>query len=463
MTQLQTAAGPPARTDLPEARIHRLRDWARSLRVGLDPERYFRRCADRRDPFVVVFPGLGPVHFVATAQGARQLLTTPRETLCAPTPNPIEPIVGPDSVILTSGEHHRRQRRLLSPAFHGAQLRRRADAIAGAVLAEVESWRPGDRVALHRTTQAITLRIIVETVLGVDHERIDEYTGVVSALMNANTASLLLVPALRRSFAGLGPWARLVRLRAEFQRMLTGQMNHGRSCPGDDAVLGNLLRENDHSRLGLDDDDLQQQLRTMVIAGHDTTAAALAWALYHIHRDTGVRARLVDELAAGPAPHEMPELPYLSAVIKETLRMHPAVPIVLRKLIEPQSIGSVRYRAGDIVGIALPAIHFSADLWDDPYRFDPDRFLVDNPTPFEYLPFGGGHRRCLGAAFASHEMAVAVGTIMRSAELTMPRRERRRHPPRSVPRGIAVVPRRDVKLVVSRTASAAGATRRRRR
>ncbi|WP_232006985.1 cytochrome P450, partial [Mycobacterium sp. 1245805.9] len=331
------------------------------------------------------------------------------------------------------------------------------------VLAEVDSWHPGDRVALHRTTQEITLRIIVETVLGVDHERIDEYAGVVSALMNANTASLLLVPALRRNFAGLGPWARLVRLRAQFQSMLSGQLDHGRSCPADDAVLGDLLRENDHARTHLDDEDLQQQLRTMVIAGHDTTAAALAWALYHIHRDPAIRGRLVDELAADPAPHEMPDLPYLSAVIKETLRMHPAVPIVLRKLIEPQSIGPARYRAGDIVGIALPAIHFSAELWDDPYRFDPDRFLGDNPTPFEYLPFGGGHRRCLGAAFASHEMAVAVGTIMRSAELTMPERERRRKPPRSVPRGIAVVPRRDVKLVVSRTASAGGAVRPRRR
>ncbi|WP_231999041.1 cytochrome P450 [Mycobacterium sp. 1081908.1] len=458
-----TAARPPASTDLPEARVHRLRDWARSLRVGLDPESYFRRRADRRDPFVVIFPGLGPVHFVATALEARQLLTTPREALCAPTPNPIEPIVGPDSVILTSGEHHHVQRRLLSPAFHGAHMRRRADSISAAVLAEVESWRPGDRVALHRASQAITLRIIVETVLGVDHERAERYAGVVSALMNANTAALLLVPALRRNFAGLGPWARLVRLRTEFQSMLTGQMERGRSCPGGDAVLGDLLRENAHARSGLDDDDLQQQLRTMVIAGHDTTAAALAWALYHIHRDTRVRARLADELSANPAPHEMPKLPYLSAVIKETLRMHPAVPIVLRKLIEPQSIGPVRYRGGDIVGIALPAIHFSAELWRDPYRFDPDRFLAGRPAPFEYLPFGGGHRRCVGAAFANYEMAIAVGTIMRAAELTMPRRERRRQPPRSVPRGIAVVPRRDVKLVVSRTGSAAGEKPRRRR
>ncbi|HTQ17194.1 cytochrome P450 [Mycobacterium sp.] len=209
------------------------------------------------------------------------------------------------------------------------------------------------------------------------------------------------------------------------------------------------MSETDDYGRNLDDDELQQQLRTMVIAGHDTTAAALSWALYHIHRDTGIRERITDELSDGPAPREMPKLPYLSAVIKETLRMHPAVPIVLRRLVEPRSIGGVQFFAGETVGIAVPAIHFNREIWDDPHRFNPDRFLATNPTPFEYLPFGGGHRRCLGASFASHEMAVAIGTMLRTVELSMPNRERRKSPPRSVPRGIAIVPRRDVRLVVT--------------
>lgn len=424
------------------------------MRVGLDPESFFRHHADRRDSFVVMFPGLGPVHFVTTPEDARQLLTTPREALCAPTPNPIEPIVGPDSVILTSGEHHRRQRCLLSPAFRAVQMSQRADSMARAVLAETRSWRPGDEVALHRTARSITLRVILETVLGVSHERTEEYADVVSALMDANTAPLLLLPVLRRNFAGLGPWARLVRLRTQFESMLSGQLEDGRRCPGERGVLSDLLRENDRAGAHLDAEDLQQQLRTMVIAGHDTTAAALAWTLYHIHRDTDVRARLADELSTNPSPDEMPQLPYLSAVVKETLRMHPAVPIVLRKLAEPRCIGQVRYRGGEIVGIAVPAIHFSRNVWRDPHRFDPDRFLAGKPTPFEYLPFGGGHRRCLGAAFATYEMAVAVGTIMRTAELCLPRRELSRNPPRSVPRGIAVVPRRDVRLVVTKRRTA---------
>lgn len=216
------------------------RDWVRSARVGLDPEAYFRNRADRPEPFVVMFPGLGPVHFVTTAADSRQLLTTPQQNLCVPTPNPIEPIVGPDSVILTSGEQHHRQRRMLSPAFHGAPMRQRADSMADAVLAEIGTWRPGDRIALHRTTKSLTLRIIIETVLGVDHQHSDEYADVVTALMNSNTAPLLLLPALRRNFAGLGPWARLVRLRTRFLCMLSGQVERGRQCPhaGRGAVLG---------------------------------------------------------------------------------------------------------------------------------------------------------------------------------------------------------------------------------
>ncbi len=272
--------------------------------------------------------------------------------------------------------------------------------------------------------------------------------------MNANTAPLMLLPALRRNFAGLGPWARLVRLRTQFHSMLSGQVEHGRRCPhtGHGAVMSHLLHETDYDGEHLDNDDLQQQLRTMVIAGHGTTAAALAWALCHIHRDPDVLARLTVELSTDPAPPERPKLPYLSALIKETLRMHPAVPIVLRKLIEPRSIGGVQFSAGDIVGIAVPATHLNPDIWHDPYRFDPDRFLENNPAPFEYLPFGGGHRRCLGAAFANCEMAVAIATMLRTVELSMPQRERRRNPPHSVPRGIAIVPRREVRLAVTNRA-----------
>ena len=205
-----------------------------------------RKCADRTDAFTVNFPGMGGVHFVATSEGAREILTLPREILSAPTPNPIEPIVGPSSVILTSGDRHRRQRRLLSPAFRGAQMRGRARAMAQAVTADSARWRAGDRITLHQVSQAITKRIIIQTVLGVGPgPGGDAFDEVVSALLNTNTAPLMLIPGLRREFAGRGPWARLLRLRKQFNGMLSEQISSGRRCPttANGTILGQLLAE----------------------------------------------------------------------------------------------------------------------------------------------------------------------------------------------------------------------------
>jgi cytochrome P450 family 110 len=424
-------------------------DWSRSLRAGVDPDGVMRRCADRTAPFALAFPGMGRVHFVATPEGAREILTLPRDALCAPTPNPIEPIVGPSSIILTSGEVHRRQRKQLSPAFHGAQMRERAADIAEAVKTETRRWRVGDRIPLHHVSQTITKRIIIQTVLGVEPgERSDAFEHVMSELLDANTAPLMLLPALRRDFAGRGPWARLLARREQFNELLTEQVSTARHTAGtaDGTVLGRLLA--DTYRDAGDDGELLEQLRTLLVAGHDTTASALAWTLHHIHRDDRVRDRLTHELASGAAPEEMPKLPYLSAVIFETLRMHPSVPVVMRKLAEPRHVLGRRFRTGDIVGIAVPALHFNPGTWKDPDRFDPQRFLDRAPTPFEYVPFGGGYRRCPGAAFAHTELAIAVGTIMGDVSLTVPRSARRRRPPRAVPRGIATVPRREIVLEV---------------
>ena len=197
----------------------------------------------------------------------------------------------------------------------------------------------------------------------------------------------------------------------------------------------------------LGDDVLRDQLRTMLAAGHETSSTSLAWALFHIHRDEKVRLRVSDELAAAASPAEIATLPYLGAVIQETLRMHPTVPIVLRRLTAPLTIDGVVCSAGDVVGIALPALHFNPMVWNEPEAFIPERFLDTKPSPFQYAPFGGGYRRCIGAAFAHNELAVAIGTIMKTLDLRVPARERGR-PPRAVPRGIATKPSREIALEV---------------
>lgn len=421
----------------------------RAAWAGVDPEGFFRRHASDTKPFPVRFPGLGEVLFFSTADGARDILTAPGTQCRAPLPNPIEPVVGQNSLILLSGEAHRRARSVLTPPFRGELMRCYADVIAEVATDEVAALQPGEHLMVGQAAQRITLDVVIRVVFGVtDRARRSEYHRVTTQLLRSGSAVLMLVPWLRREIAGRGPWARLVAFRAELDRLLSEQIEERRASDdhGSD-VLGLILAATDDEGNMLGDDVLRDQLRTMLAAGHETSSTSLAWALFHIHRDEKVRLRVIDELAAAASPAEIATLPYLGAVIQETLRMHPTVPIVLRRLTAPLTVDGVVCSAGDVVGIALPALHFNPTVWNEPEAFIPERFLDTKPSPFQYAPFGGGYRRCIGAAFAHNELAVAIGTIMKTLDLRVPARERGR-PPRAVPRGIATKPSREIALEV---------------
>lgn len=425
---------------------------ARAAWAGIDPDGFFHHHAADPGPFRVRFPGLGEVLFFATDAAARDILTAPTTRCRAPLPNPIEPVVGKRSLILLSGDAHRRTRAILGPAFRGEVVRGYLDLIAEVAADRVAPLRPGDHLLIGQAAQTITLDVVIQVVFGVaDRARQAECARVTTGLLHAGSGPLMLIPWLRREIAGRGPWARLVGLRTQLDRMLRAQVEERRATDeqhGDlmDLILG--ATEDDGG--ALTDAALADQLRTLLAAGHETSSTSLTWALYHIHGDDLVRRRLLDELATAATPDELAGLPYLSAVIQETLRMHPAVPIVLRQLTGPYTVGGISCRSGDIVGIGLPALHFNPRLWPDPATFDPNRFLTGKPTPFQYAPFGGGYRRCIGANFAQHELAVAIGTILKAVELQLPAAERRRRPPRAVPRGIATTPSRQIALEVVR-------------
>lgn len=417
--------------------------------AGIDPEGFFRRHASDREPFRVLFPGLGEVLFVTTPAGARDILTAPG-TLCeAPLPNPIEPVVGRNSLILLSGEAHRRARSVLTPPFRGELMRYYVDVIAEVTRDQIADLKPGDHLLVGHTARAVTLDVVIRVVFGVTaRRRRDEFARVTTQLLQSGSAALMLVPWLRRDVAGRGPWARLTAFRARLDGLLSEQIDERRgSTRSGTDVLDVILAATDEGDV-LADDVLRDQLRTMLAAGHETSSTTLAWALYHIHRDDSIRRRVLEELATAAGPAEMAALPYLGAVIQETLRVHPTVPIVLRRLTGPLTVAGVGCSPGDVVGIALPALHFNPDVWRDPETFDPDRFLETKPSPFQYAPFGGGYRRCIGAVFAHNELAVAIGTIMTTLELRAPAADRGAKPPRAVPRGIATKPAREITLDV---------------
>ncbi|MET4613326.1 cytochrome P450 [Rhodococcus sp. PvR044] len=427
----------------------------RALTAGTDPDRYFRWRRDRDgDPFEVRFPGFPPILFTGDPRGARDIFRAPVDLVEPPTPNPIAPLVGDASLILISGERHRRERKLLTPPFHGQRMRAYGEIIRDSTLDEIGNWIPGRTVDSRSALRVITLRVILEAVFGLSGtDRPAEYIQVVAGFLATYTVPLMFVPPLRRGVFGRAPWDRFVRARERFDALLTEDIEHRRASPENDRVdiLSMLLAATYDDGSRIDDAELREELRTLLVAGHETTATSVCWALFHLHRHPAMLEQVVAELRdVGPtaAPDELARLPYLDAVCKETLRLNPPVPIVLRRLTGPLTVCGVPVAKGRTVGIALPLLHTHPDVWERPDQFDPGRFMERRYSPFEFAPFGGAHRRCIGSALAEYEMPIVLATILSRVRLELPERDRHRPPPVSVPHNIATGPRRPIRFEV---------------
>ncbi|MGF6881920.1 cytochrome P450 [Nocardia sp. GAS34] len=434
-----------------------------ALFAGVDFERYFRwRRARDGDPFLVRFPGFGGGLFTGTPAGARELLRAPIELVVPPLPNPIEPMVGSASLILARGERHHRERTLLAPVFHRSRMIRYATIIRDSARNELDGrrtgkpWAPGTRVDARAAARAITLQVILEAVLGIESpSRRAEYIDAVTQFLNAFGGPLMLVPALRRGVFGRSPWDRFTAARARLDALMSADIETRRATGifGED-VLAMLLEARYDDGEAISDTDLLEQLRTLLVAGHETTATTLVWALYRLHRHPEALRRLRAELAQvdpATAPHDLVRLPYLDAVCQETLRLHPPVPIVLRRLTGPYTLRGVELGAGDTMGIAVPLLHSDPEVWSDPARFAPERFLERRYGPFEFAPYGGGHRRCVGASLADYELRIVLATVIARTELALTPAYARGPMPLSVPHNIATGPRSGITFkVISR-------------
>ena len=431
--------------DQPRFRLaHKIAAW-------YDAEAYFRRRAKSGKAFAMPIPGFGDVLFAAKPGHIREFLKIPASAFTPPMPNPIAPVVGDGSIILLDGARHKYERARFLPALHGERIRRYTGLMARAALDEIAKWQPGTAIDARDAAQSITLHIIVQAVFGIDDKNLrDHYVAVVKAMMREYVAPFMFFPALRRAPLGLGPWRRFSARRVELDALLSEHISQRRNngVDGYDDVLSVLMSDHDGAKRS--DEDVRQQLRTLLVSGHETSATTLAWALFHVHADEKVRQKLLDELADNPGAEQLPKLPYLGAVIAETLRMHPTVSIVVRQLKRAVTTWHAERSQGDVIGVALPALHADPQIWPDPGRFDPERFLTRRPSPAEYSPFGYGHRRCPGSSFAALELAIVLGTILTNVELHIPDRKRRAKLPRSIPRGVAAVPSRPIMLDVVR-------------
>jgi cytochrome P450 len=372
------------------------------------------------DIFSVSFPYFGRIVYVADPDLVKAVFTGSPEQFHAGEANAtvLEPALGPNSVLTLDDGPHMRQRKLLLPPFHGERIQRYGELMREVTLAEMESWPVGEPFALRPHTQRITLAVIMRAVFGVhDEERLARFGRLIETFasrVNAITA----FPMLRRDLGRWSPWMRFLRARETLDEFIYEEIALRRAEvesgeEGHDDVLSLLLAARHDDGSPMSDEELRDELVTVLGAGHETTATALAWAIERLLRTPRALQALRDSLAAG-------EDEYLDATIKETLRARPVIVDVARKLTATADIGGYELPAGTFVMPAIAAMHYREDLFPDPDEFRPERFLDGKPDTYVWIPFGGGVRRCIGAAFAEYEMRIVLRAILERAELSTP-------------------------------------------
>lgn len=371
-------------------------------------------------------------------------------------------LLGPMSVIATSGPTHRQQRKLLNPRFHGAQMRELLQAMQRVTSERFEAFAhaqtTGATVVMLDLAQDLTLDVILEAVFGAT-PGLDrgEVRRTLKDVITALAPSFFSAPALRKPWNPA--WRRFQRARAAFDSMVEARVAERRAAAfGGSDLLGALLDARYDDGAEMADAEIQDQLFTILFAGHETTAVTLAWATYWLIREPRVLERLRAELAA-VAPSELEatqKLPYLDAVCREALRIEPVISDIARVCKKPLALGPYTVPAGELVFVNSCMLMRDETLYPEPLRFRPERFLERTYGPAEFTPFGGGQRRCLGAAFAEAELRVAVSTLARQWELSLEDATLER----AIRRNITMGPKRGVRVrVVGRRAGAEGHAR----
>jgi cytochrome P450 len=398
------------------------------------------------DCFTVRYPVFGTGVYVADPQAIRELHTGDQSDLRAGEANaPLGIVVGARSVLVLDGSEHLRHRRLLLPPFQGSAVTAFRSTIRDVAEREVAGWARGDRLVLRKRMRALTFDVIARAVFGVEERaRIERLRRTLTAVIDRQYVALL-PHALQRDLGPRSPWGGFqARLRAA-DALLYEEIARRREAPDLDArtdVLSLLLRARDEDGAALTDGELRDELMTMLLAGHETTATGLAFAFDLLLRHPAVLARLREELSGR---EDVPT--YLDAVVTETLRLRPIIDANQRRLTKPRVVAGWELPAGISVYPAIAVVHRRADLYPEPDLFRPERFLDGRTESYAWLPFGGGIRRCIGAALAQAEMAEAIRTIVLGAEL----RPLRAQPDHVVMRGVTLVPRHGVPVEVVRT------------
>jgi cytochrome P450 len=398
------------------------------------------------DIYTVPLPIFGVGCYVSDPEAIREMLTGDQSDLLAGEANePLSPVVGKKSLLTLDGREHLRQRKLLLPPFQGSAVHNFREVIREVAEAEVGSWHEGQELVMRERMRALTFEVIVRAVFGItDRERIERLRRALVSLLEMQMI-VALPRALRRDFGWWSPWGKFQRRLRAADALLYEEIERRRSTPDLEErtdVLSLLLRARDEEDKAMSDLELRDELMTMLLAGHETTATGLAFVFDLLLHSPSVLARLLDEL-------DGEDDTYLDAVVTETLRVRPVIDANERTLTEPRMICGWELPPGIRVYPAIVVVHLREDLYPEPYEFRPERFITEEAPSYAWLPFGGGIRRCIGAALAQLEMAEVIRTVVSRVELEPIRPD----PEPVVMRGVTLVPRRGTTVRVRRRAA----------
>lgn len=425
-----------------------------------DPVGYMEKAAQQYpDIFSAEVIGSShPMIFVQHPQAIQEILTNDRKKFAAlgEENKILLPIVGNNSIFLLDREHHRRQRQLLMPPFHGERMRSYGDLIrqlTETVLSQVPLKQP----FLPRTVmQDISLQVMLQTVFGLyegeRYQKLKHLLGLLTSLFESPLKSgFLFFPFLQKDLGTWSPWGRFLRQRQQIDEILYAEIAERRAQQNSNSVdiLSLLLSSRDEEDQPMTDEELRDELITLLIAGMETTASAMAWSLYWIHRLPEVREKLLQELDTlgdSPDPMSIVRLPYLTAVCNETLRIHPVAMLNFARVVqEPVELLGYALEPGAVVFGCIYLTHQREDLYPQPKQFKPERFLEHQFSPYEFMPFGGGVRRCIGEALAVFEMKLVLATIVSRYQLALTT-DQAEQPER---RGVTLAPGGRVKMIIT--------------
>jgi cytochrome P450 len=423
-----------------------------------DPLGLLDECARvHGDTFTLHLSKSLPFVFFSNPQAIQEIFTADTKQFDAGRANRIlKPLVGDNSVLMVDGDRHQRQRRLLMPPFHGERMRTYGQLICEITEQVTSQWTNGTPFTARAVMQDITLQVILQVVFGLrEGSRYQQLKPLLASLLDMTgsplRSSMLFFDVLQQDWGAWSPWGQMLRRKQVFDELLYAEIAERRQQLNPDAtdILTLLLLARDDRGEGMTDVELRDELMTLLIGGHETTATALAWALYWIHKLPSVRERLLNELEAlgdTPDPMAIYRAPYLSAVCQETLRIYPIVPIAVPRVTKsPVQIRGYQFEPETSLAPCLYLTHQREDLYPEPKQFKPERFLERQYSPYEYFPFGGGNRLCIGFALAQFEMKLVLATILSNYELAL----RDQRPVKPARRGVTIAPADGVKMVVT--------------